>query len=105
MVLTLVHASLLAQGGVTGAADPIVYGLSSGGYGDWKCCSQLPHSCYEGLPQACGGKYSGTVSEQPPSSCSAQAVGLGAFTTSMTTTRISSVNLQACTDASKARSI
>ena len=60
---------MLAQGGVTGAADPIVYGLSSGGYGDWKCCSQLPHSCYEGLPQACGGKYSGTVSKQPPSAC------------------------------------
>jgi hypothetical protein len=42
-------------GGVTGDAPPIVYGLSSGGYGDWKCCSQLPHSCYETLPPACGG--------------------------------------------------
>ncbi len=96
---------MLAQGGVTGAADPIVYGLSSGGYGDWKCCSQLPPSGYEGLPQARGGKYSGTVSKQPPSACAAQAVGLDAFTTSMTTTRISSVNLQTCTAASKARSV
>ena len=81
-------------GGVFGAADPIVYGLSSGGackerplmlnlsgphsvacfewhfgcalmgtttlhqsgYGDWKCCSQLPHSCYDELPKTCGGK-------------------------------------------------
>eukprot|EP01052_Picozoa_sp_SAG31_P042870 SAG31_NODE_6952_length_1837_cov_16.699655_1_plen_389_part_00 len=43
-------------GGVIGDTPPIVYGLSSGGYGDWKCCSQLPHSCYETLPPACGGK-------------------------------------------------
>ena len=53
--ITDIPQNKVHPGGVKGTAEPLVYGLSSGGYGDWKCCSQLPHSCYDELPKTCGG--------------------------------------------------